>query len=277
MRIFISLLVLLLSQNLVAKEVKKIIALSPHAVEMLYAIGVGDRIVGTVEYADYPAEALKIPRIGSYAGVQIERIVEMQPDLIVAWKSGNKIADLKKLESLGFDMFYTHPKSVAEIGQDIISLGEKTGKEKEARMIADKIAIKHRSLVKANAKKDPVRVFYQLWHDPLRSVGPKSWVDLLIRDCNGKNIFDDASAAYPVVSLESVLAKNPQAIIFASHSHKEGGKNEFWDKWRSIDAVANNSLYTIDSDLLLRYTPRVVDGLEQLCEVIDKVRVKAQK
>lgn len=260
------------SSGLKAKDATRIIALSPHSVEMLFAIGAGDRIVGAVEYSDYPKEALDILRIGSYAGIQIEKVVELQPDLIVGWKSGNKLADLNKLESLGLNVVYSHPENIKQISEELIMLGELTGLQENAQVVAASVKKQHQKLVNLYAKKDQVKVFYQLWDDPLRTVGPQSWVESLISDCNGNNIFNDASAPYPLVSMESVLTKDPQVIIVQHHSKETKIRNGIWQKWTMIDAVKNNRLLTVNPDILLRPTPRAIDGLTELCKAIDSAR-----
>jgi len=271
-RLFIGLFFLVFANQPTAAPAQRIIALSPHSVEMLFAIGAGDRIVGTVEYADYPPAALEILRIGSYAGIQIEKVVELQPDLIVAWKSGNKLADLKKLESLGLNVFYTHPKNIGEISNDLIRLGTLTGLEKNAAQVASDIQNKHQRLIAKYASKQRVPVFYQLWHDPLRTVGPDSWIESLINDCNGENLFNDSAAPYPLVSLESVLLKSPQVIVIPHHSGEVGAKREIWNNWEKIDAVKHNRIFTLNGDLLHRFSPRAVEGLALLCEAIDSAR-----
>lgn len=265
---FVVILFFAKSPNLLAKESQRIIALSPHAVEMLYAIGAGDRIIGTVEWADFPLEAKSIERIGNYAGVNIERVVELKPDLIVAWRSGNKLADLNKLESLGIKMFYSKPESIENIGEDLMELGRLTGLTLSAKTVIEKVSEKHTKIIKRYQETKPVKVFYQLWHDPLRTVGPKSWINRLISDCNAENIFNDTDSDYPLVSLESVLIKNPQVIIIPSHSGKTDDTKNIWRKWKRISAVANQQIYNMNGDLLHRYSPRAVDGLEQLCEAI---------
>jgi vitamin B12 transport system substrate-binding protein len=255
-----------------ANGVQRIIALSPHAVEMLFAIGAGDRIVATVEYADYPQQALKIPRIGSYAGIQIEQLLVLQPDLVVAWKSGNKLSDLKKIESLNFPLLYTHPQTIPEIKNDLLILGKKLGLQQQAQQAADNILKKYQQLKSRYASQSAVKVFYQLWHEPLRTIGGDSWIDSMISDCGGENIFKHSETAYPVVSLESILLKNPQVIIIPFHSGNLGNKTKVWQNWRSIEAVKNNTLFSINGDLLHRFGPRAVDGMKILCEKIDSGR-----
>ncbi len=264
------------SFNIQAKETKvaqRIIALSPHAVEMLYAIGAGDKIVGTVEYADYPKAALNILRIGNYNGIQIEQVLKLKPDLIVAWKGGNKGADLDKIESLGLKIVYSQPENISEISLDLRKLGQLTGQQQQAESVIEEFDRRYKRIREHYQKLSMVDVFYQLWHDPLQSIGPKSWIESLINDCGGNNLFNDAGVPYPMVSIESVLVKNPKVIIIPHHSGIESEKKAIWSKWPEISAVKNNRIFTLNGDLLHRTTPRTLDGLERLCERIDQGRL----
>ena len=273
--LFLSLLLSLVMVCLPINAEKKklrIITLSPHSVDMLYAIGAGDSIIGTVEYSDFPKAALKIPRIGNYSGIQIEKVVELEPDVIVAWKSGNKSTDLEKLESLGLNMHYTHATSIPEISNEILRLGKLTGNESQAQRVVKKLVNRYLKIKNTYANKTPVSVFYQLWHQPLRSVGANGWIASLIKDCGGLNLFNTVKNDYPTVSMETILEKNPQVIIIPHHSGNEGAKREIWNQWSMIDAVKTNRIFTLNGDLLHRFTPRAVDGLEQLCQRIDEAR-----
>jgi len=255
-----------------AETAKRIVALSPHAVELLFAIGAGDNIVGTVEYADFPVEAQRIPRIGSYHGIQVERLISLNPDLIVAWKSGNKMADLNKLHSLGYRIFYTHPQNIAQISKDLVALGEITGNVSQAETQSSQLAEWHQSIKAKYGNRRPVKVFYQLWHDPLRTVGEGRWLNSLISDCRGENIFAGSGSDYPQVSMESVIKINPEVIIVPHHSGHVGAKTALWNGWEEVDAVRLKRVFTLNGDLLHRFSPRALDGLELLCELIDQGR-----
>jgi len=270
----LSFLTILFSVNLQANEepAKRIIALSPHAVEMLFAIGAGDKIVATLEYADYPEQALKIPRIGNYAGIQIERLLELKPDLVIGWKGGNKTSDLEKIKSLGIDVVYTQPQSIQDIISDLEKFGQLTEQQEQAQSVIDNMQKRYQLIRQTYQNKSPINVFYQLWHDPLQSVGADSWIESLIHDCGGSNIYRQASTPYPMVSMESVLVKNPQVIIIPHHSGSEVEKRIYWSKWPEISAVKAENIFTINGDLLHRFTPRSLDGLELMCEKINQGR-----
>lgn len=261
-----------LSETAADKKIERIIALSPSSTEMLFDIGVGERVVGTVEYADFPDAAKGLPRIGSYAGLNIERIVALEPDLIVAWKSGNKQSDLEKLESLGLSVIYIDPKSMPAVRDDIQRLGKAVGEEALGKAASVRFDEKYQSLRRQYGNKAYVRVFYQLSYQPLRTVGADSWVEALIHDCNGDNIFASADAPYPVVSLESIIVKDPEVIILSSHTNAVGSREAVWERWPDISAVKNEAMIPINSSTLLRSGPRAVEGMALLCEAIDSVR-----
>jgi len=263
------------SKELTNKPAQRIVALSPHAVEMLFTIGAGDKIVGTVEYADYPEAAKLIKRIGSYHGIQIENLLALKPDLVIGWKGGNQASDLSKLESLGLNIIYSQPKNVFDISQELLVLGEMTGTSKNAVRVSRKLNEKYQRILDKYQPLSRVKVFYQLWHDPLQSVGKNSWIESLIEDCGGENIFKLSQAPYPLVSLESVLVKNPKVIIIPSHSgslDEFPEKKDIWMKWSEISAVEKHKIFSMNGDLLHRFTARAVDGLDQLCQRIDEGR-----
>jgi len=273
--VFLS-LCLLISPVLQGKEIKRIIALSPSSVELLYALGLGDKIVATVERADFPKQALKIPRIGNYAGIQIEKLLALDPDLIVAWKSGNNSNDLRKIKSLGLNLVYSDPKNISAMFADLKMLGNLTGSQLQAELLVNQLDTRYQNIRRKYQFRPKVKLFYQLWHDPLQTIGPKSSIGTLIDDCGGKNVFEKADAPYPTVSIESVLVKNPKVIIIPHHSGKESEKQEIWSKWPEISAVKNKRIFVLNGDLIHRFTPRTLDGLDQLCKTIDKGRKRAK-
>jgi len=260
--------------QLSAKETsqQRIIALSPHSVEILFALGVGDQIVGTLEYADYPLAARKIPRIGNFAGIKIEKVLALKPDLIVAWKGGNKASDLEKIESLGMNVFYSQPNSIHQVIEEVLALGRLTATEITSRHLAEQLSQQYLEIKNHYLDKSKVKVFYQLWHKPLRTIGGGNWINSLIKDCGGINIFEKANAPYPVVSFESVLMAKPEVIIIPDNSKAFVQKKQLWSDWPEITAVKNHQIVALNGDLLHRFTPRAIEGLKQLCQSIDRAR-----
>ncbi|WP_244212574.1 cobalamin-binding protein [Shewanella livingstonensis] len=249
---------------------KRIIALSPHGVEMLFAIGAGESIVATTDYADYPAAAKNIPSIGGYYGVQIERVIELNPDLIVVWQSGNKIEDINQLRDLGFKLFNSDPKSLADVATDIELLGKLTGHLAKAKQVADDYRQQLADITLQNQMKPAVKVFYQLWSTPLMTVAKGSWIQNLIEVCHGENVFYDAASEYPQISIENVLLTGAEVILQSQDEGNILGIN--WADWPELPAVKNHHIYQFDADLLHRATPRAILGVNAVCEALDKVR-----
>lgn len=263
-------LYLLCSTDVQAQPAKRIIALSPHAVEMLYAIGAGDTIVAATDYADYPEAAKKIPRIGGYYGIQMERVMELNPDLIVVWDSGNKAEDINQLRTLGFNLYGSDPKTLEGVAKELEELGQLTGHVEEASKAAAAYRAELIRLRVENAKKSEPKVFYQLWSTPLMTVSKNSWIQQIISVCHGQNVFYDAASDYPQVSLENVLLTLPDVIL---QSEEEGNvKGVDWRQWPEIPAVKNQNIYQINADLLHRATPRALLGVQALCDALDKAR-----
>lgn len=263
-------LYLLCSTDVQAQPAKRIIALSPHAVEMLYAIGAGGTIVATTDYADYPEAAKKIPRIGGYYGIQMERVLELNPDLIVVWDSGNKAEDINQLKTLGFNLYGSDPKTLEGVAKELEELGQLTGHVEEASKAAAAYRAELMRLKVENAKKSEPKVFYQLWSTPLMTVSKNSWIQEIISVCHGQNVFYEADSDYPQVSLENVLLTLPDVIL---QSEEEGNvKGVNWRQWPEIPAVKNQHIYQINADLLHRATPRALLGVQALCNALDKAR-----
>lgn len=263
-------LYLLCSTDVQAQPAKRIIALSPHAVEMLYAIGAGDTIVAATDYADYPEAAKKIPRIGGYYGIQMERVLELNPDLIVVWDSGNKAEDINQLRTLGFNLYGSDPKTLEGVAKELEELGQLTGHVEEASKAAAAYRAELIRLRVENAKKSEPKVFYQLWSTPLMTVSKNSWIQEIMSVCHGQNVFYDAASDYPQVSLENVLLTLPDVIL---QSEEEGNvKGVDWRQWPEIPAVKNQHIYQLNADLLHRATPRALLGVQALCDALDKAR-----
>ena len=263
-------LCIFLPHSVLADPAKRIIALSPHAVEMLYAIGAGDAIVATTDYADYPEAAKKIPRIGGYYGIQIERVLELNPDLIVVWDTGNKAEDINQLKALGFNLYSSNPKTLEGVAKELEELGKLTGHVEQAKKAAAVYRAELLRLRVENATKSEPKVFYQLWSTPLMTVSKNSWIQQIISVCHGQNVFYAAASDYPQVSLENVLLTLPEVIL---QSGEEGNvKGVDWNKWPEIPAVKNQHIYQLNADLLHRATPRAILGIEAMCAALDKAR-----
>lgn len=251
-------------------QAKRIIALSPQAVEMLFAIGAGESIVATTDHADYPKEAKAIPRIGGYYGISMERVIELNPDLIVTWSSGNKLDDLQQLRHLGFRLLDSDPKTLDEVATDLERLGQATGHLVQAKALAADYRQELQHIRQQASTQPKVRVFYQLWSEPLMTVAKQSWVQQSISACHGDNVFFDAASDYPQVSIENVLLTGAQVIIQSQDTGNVLGVD--WSKWPELPAVKQQHIYQLDADLLHRASPRSLIGVKALCDMFNRVR-----
>lgn len=261
----------LFTATLQAKPAQRIVALSPHLVEQLYSLGVGDRIVGTTDHADYPEAAKNIPRVGNYTQLQIEKILALKPDLVLAWTDGNPPADLTKLRQLGLTLVDSNPLQLTDIAKELRLLGQLTGAEAEAEQQAQLMEQGLEELEKNYAGKTKVTVFYELWQQPLSTVAQQAWPQQQLELCGAANPFANAIGDYPQVSLEHVIASQPQLIIQPVSVNEPRALLD-WSRWPAIPAVQYQQFSQPNSDLVHRTTSRMLQGVRQLCADIDKTR-----
>ncbi len=249
-----------------------IIALSPHIVEMLYDIGAGDQIIGTTEFSNYPEQAKNIPRIGNYLRIQIERIIELQPDLIIAWKSGSPSDDLARLRQLGFTIVYSQPDTFCDIAKELKYFAKLTGHSEQGNKVAESFLKKLNHIKTTYQHKEPINTFYELWSQPLTTIAKGSWPQQFLDICKANNPFKNVALPYPQVNIEQVI-QTPIDLIIQPMSVNQPDKSGFnWQKWSAIKAVKNNQIIQPDADAMHRMTARSIDALENLCVAIDQVR-----
>ncbi len=265
-------LLLLCSFHGVAATPPRLVVLAPHLVEQLYNIDAGKMIVGTVEHADYPAAASKIPRVGNYAGLQLERILALKPDLVLYWQSGSPAADISRLQSLGIRTEAFEAKTLDDIASDLLRLGELTGRQPLATLRAAEFRQRLAQLRQQYQQQSVVTVFYELWDEPLSTIGPDAWPMQALTLCGGKNIFADARSAYPQVSAEALLQRQPQLILQPASATEARRLTDFPQRFASLRAVQLKQLAKPDADLLHRATLRTLDGVTELCQMLAKSR-----
>lgn len=269
-------LALLLSVDTVAKDnyPQRIIALAPHIVESLYEIGAGDRIVATVDFADYPEQALNIPRIGGYHGLQMEKILELEPDLIIVWKTGNRLEDIQQLEKLGLPIAYSETGGLEDVARELLHFGELTGQLKQAKQSAANFT---QALQQTKAKyqgKKQLRGFYELWPNPMRTVNKNTLISELMHTCGISNVFADSVNDYPQVSVENVVVSKPDVIILPDEKSNKPQPKTDWTPWRFIPAVANDAFISVNADHTHRFSSRLLIGIETICQQADQIRNK---
>lgn len=251
---------------------QRIISLMPHATELLFAVGAGEQIVGAVEYSDYPPQAKNIPRIGGYSGLNIEAIIALQPDLIIAWPEGNNQRELHRLQQLGMTLFASDPNTFEDIAVNLERLGQISGHAEQGRQAAQAMREKTAQLRSQYQGRTTLTVFYQVWHDPLLTQNGSTFISRAIELCGGVNIFAGLPMASPQVSIEAVLAADPQVIVASGMGESRPEWLDNWRRYAGLSAVKTDSLYHIHPDLLHRPTPRLLLGTEQLCRDLQQTR-----
>ncbi|MDD5389131.1 MAG: cobalamin-binding protein [Gallionellaceae bacterium] len=251
---------------------RRIVSLAPHATELLFAAGAGGRLVGAVEYSDYPEAAQRVPRVGGYSNPDLERIVALKPDLVLVWQSGNAAATVNRLQALGLTVYQSQPDRLEDIPASIEKLGRLAGSGAVAGRAAADFRQRLVALHKQYSPRPTVAMFYQAWHQPLLTVGGSQIISDVIRLCGGENIFAGLAAKAPSVSVEAVLAADPEAIVASGMGHDTPIGLDDWRKWTRMKAVARDNLFPISADLMQRPTPRLLDGAEQLCRHLETAR-----
>ena len=249
---------------------QRIVSLAPHVTEQLFAAGAGAKLVGVSEYSDYPEAAKALPRVASSGTVSIEMVLALKPDLVVAWRLEATAAALARLESLGVPVFYSEPRRLAHIPAMIESLGELAGTGAVANALAQELRGELARLDATYRGRRPVTVFYQIADKPLMTLGGGHFVSDAIALCGGRNVFADATSLAPVVSVESVLATDPEAIL--------GTRDEwhaYWRRFPGLRAVRAGNLYSVPVNEMHRHGPRAIAATRLLCERIDAARLKA--
>lgn len=250
----------------------RIVALAPHIVESLFAIGAGKQIIATTAHADFPEPAKDIMQIGNYARLQIEKLVQMQPDVIIAWKSGNPNEDLARLAQYHLNIEYSQPLTLADVAEDILMLGRITGREEKAQQVANQYLGQLQTLQQRYANATPVTVFYELWSRPLRTVANMAWPQQQVALCGGHNPFATATDDYPQVGLEQVLVSLPQVVIQPSMNNNNQADALDWQQWPHIPAAKNNFIFHPNADKVHRMTTRMLDEVRLMCEQMDQAR-----
>jgi len=249
---------------------ERIVSLAPHVTEQLYAAGAGAKIVAASEYSDYPEEAKRLPRVASSGTVNLEMVLALKPDLVVAWRLEATSAALARLESLGVPVFYSEPRRLAQIPDAIEALGELAGTGAAARPLAASLRTELARLDAAYRGRRPVSVFYQISERPLMTLGGGQFVSDAIALCGGRNIFADSALMAPMVNVESVVAADPEAIVT---THESG--LAYWRRFPGLRAVQAGNLFTVSVNEMHRHGPRAIAATGVLCRHIDAARLKA--
>ena len=250
---------------------RRIVTLAPHAAELVYAAGAGDRVVGVVKGTDYPVPVRELPVIGDATALDLERIVMLAPDLVVTWPWTTP-AEVAWLRGRGIAVFDADPRTIDGIAVDIERLGALAGTPAVASEASRRLRERVARLAQDVDDRPRLRVFYQISDAPLFTLGGRHLVSQAIARCGGENVFASLTIPAPQVSVEAVLAADPQAIVAGTDRAVRPAWLDAWSRWPALGAVRYGNLFAVDADLLHRPGPRFVDGIEQLCRTLAQAR-----
>lgn len=250
---------------------KSIITLAPNLAELVFAAGAGVQLIAVGAYSDYPPEVKDIPEIGDAFRIDLERILSLQPDLVIAWPSGNPQAALQKLTDLGIAVWQveiTKPEEIADVVDAIaLAAGTQSTGHAKAQELRQQLA----ALIENNADKEPLDYFYQIASEPLYTVSGEHIISRSMAVCGGRNIFAELTTLAPQINRESVIQANPQVMIAGEIPGQPAALNG-WLEWSNLDAVKNQAFVYIPVDNISRAGPRLLEGIEFACQQFDEIR-----
>ncbi|MCW8332729.1 vitamin B12 ABC transporter substrate-binding protein BtuF [Vibrio paucivorans] len=255
-----------------SQTVEKIISLAPHATEIAYAAGLGDKLVAVSERSDFPEQAKQLERVANYQGMKLERIIALQPDLIIAWPAGNPTKELEKLKQFGFNIYYSQTNSLEDIATNIEQLSQYSDDPSIGKQNADQFRQQLVEIKSRYQTEQTIRYFYQLSEKPIITLAQDKWPSEVFSFCGGENIFQNSALPYPQVGIEQVVLAKPEAIFTSQHALENGN---MWASWQQIPAVKEQHIWTLNSDWINRPTPRTLKAIEQVCQHFESIRRKS--
>jgi len=244
--------------------------LAPSITECLYALGAGQSVVGVTRFSNYPPEAASLPKVGSYVHVDLEHVISLRPDLIIAIRDGNPKEVVARLERMGLPVFVVDPRSVEDLFRTLRGLGALVGRRGQAEELVEDLQRRLDRIRREVQGKPRPRVLLQIGVDPLVSVGDSTLQGQLIELAGGQNIAGDGPILYPILSMERVLEADPDVILVSSMVGEAGSRRALreWSRWPTLQAVRKGRVHLIDGDLIDRPSPRILEGLENMVQWI---------
>lgn len=255
-----------------AAPARRAVTLAPHATELVYAAGAGDRLIATIRGSDFPPAARQLPVIGDGTQPDAERVAAVRPDLLIAWQPAAAEPLARVMDKLGVPVFYSDPLTLAAIPDAVERMGTLFGTQAQAQPAARQLRARLAALTARYAGRRPVRVFVQAGLDPIYTLNDSSIVSDALRVCGGVNVFGQAPVVAPQVTLESVLAARPEAVLAGVGRPEDTPRNLAAWQALGLPAARAGHVYGIDADALYRPGPRLIDAAEAICADLDRLR-----
>ncbi|ANI30991.1 Vitamin B12-binding protein [Yersinia entomophaga] len=256
---------LILGMTIPALGAERIISLAPSTTELAYAAGLGDKLVAVSDYSDYPEAAKKLEHVASWQGINVEKILALKPDLILAWRGGNAQRPLDQLASFGIPIFYSDPTTIEQIADDLDKLAGYSPEPQKAHQAAQQIRLRRAELAKHYGKNQPLKVLLQFGTQPLFTTSGHTLQSEVVALCGGENIFADSRVPWPQISREQVLNRQPKAIVIAGGDEQIKSVRAFWQPQLDIPVIA------VNEDWFNRASPRILLAAQQLCQQLASI------
>jgi iron complex transport system substrate-binding protein len=266
--------VLLLAATAHAAPPQRIASLAPHLTELAFTAGAGDRIVATVEYSNHPDAARSIPRIGDAFRVDLERLLALRPEAVLVWESGTPGPTIERIRALQLPVVSFQTQRLADVATVLRDIGRLAGTSDVAELAAADYERHIQQLRDTYRDRSPLRVFIEVDDRPLYTVNGQQIISEIVELCGGRNVFAGLNALAPAISIEAVIAANPQAIISTDDTVPDAAAE--WARWRHIEAVRTGNVYTLRSDDIARATTRLTVAAEAVCRTLDTARQRLQ-
>jgi iron complex transport system substrate-binding protein len=251
-------------------ERPRIVTLSPHLAELVFSIGAGDLVVGVSAYTDYPEDAARLPVIGDAFNVDQEQLALLRPDLLLSWDTGTPAHVVDELRSRGFRVEVIGTTALADLPQALNRLGDLTGHKDDAAEVAARFSRGLAELARAYDAAEPIRVFYQVDAHPLYTINGDHYLSELVQICGGTNIFEDLVGLAPLISVESVLEREPEVILAST----DAGEQAFveWHRWPDLAAMKYGNYFLMPANEIGRATLRLLVGARAVCDALEEGR-----
>jgi len=251
---------------------ERIVTLAPNLAEIAFAAGAGERVVGVSMFTDYPPAATRLPQVSASGRTDFEAIVRLRPDIALGWASGNRAQDIERLERLGLPVFVTEARRLEDVPRLVRTVGRLAGDAAEAEASALEFERAIADLRARFATRRTVRVFYEIWPEPLMTVGGPHLVSNVLAACGARNVFESAHGFAFAVSPEQLYALDPDVVVVSTFAGREAQAAARWQRFAPLPAVREGRVYVIDSSLTNRMGPRLAEGAATLCALVDRAR-----
>lgn len=253
-----------------APQAPRLLSLAPGLTEIAYAAGAGSRLVGTVEFSDYPEAAKQLPRVGDAWRVDLERVLALKPDAVLAWPTGTPETTIARLRQLGLNVVEVPTQRLADVPAALRQLGRIAGTEPQAEQAAREFEARVARQRASYAHRTPLAVFIEIDDEPVYTVNGRHVISEIVELCGGRNVFADLPQLAPPIATEAVIAADPQVILTTDDTIAD--PSAIWRRWSRMRAVRTGAIYALSSDLVTRASPRLADGVEVTCRALDRAR-----